>query len=66
MLIIPALDCDRTTATAITNPVIHPTYLIYLFLSDNKNPAKGKPAHRHAAKPAGLSKLPVTPKVVDT
>ncbi|WP_294628705.1 hypothetical protein [uncultured Bacteroides sp.] len=66
MLIIPALDWDSITAIAITNPAIHPPYLIYLFLSDNKKPTKGKPAQRQAAKPAGLSKLPVTLKTVDT
>ncbi|MDC7129317.1 hypothetical protein [Bacteroides caccae] len=65
ILIMPALDCDKITAITITNPINPPTYRIYLLLSDNKNPTKGKPAQRHAAKPAGLSKLPVTHKVVD-
>lgn len=62
ILIMPALDCDKITAITITNPINPPTYRIYLLLSDNKNPTKGKPAQRHAAKPAGLSKLPVTQK----
>ena len=62
---MPALDCDKITAITITNPINPPTYRIYLLLSDNKNHTKGKPAQRHAAKPAGLSKLPVTHKVVD-
>ena len=58
-------ESDKITAITITNPINPPTYRIYLLLSDNKNPTKGKPAQRHAAKPAGLSKLPVTHKVVD-
>ena len=53
---MPALDWDKITAITITNPINPPTYRIYLLLSDNKNPTKGKPAQRHAAKPAGLSK----------
>ena len=51
ILIMPALDWDKITAITITNPINPPTYRIYLLLSDNKNPTKGKPAQRHAAKP---------------
>lgn len=46
---MPALDWDKITAITITNPINPPTYRIYLLLSDNKNPTKGKPAQRHAA-----------------
>lgn len=57
---MPALEYDKMIVVTMIVPANQPPYRTYLFLLDNKSMRKGNPAQRQEAKPAGLSKLPVT------
>ena len=58
---IPVRDFDMIRAIIINKTIkITLAFINFAFTCFQQITAKGSPAHRHEAKPAGLLKLPVT------